>query len=1031
MTTRPTRRLVSLPATLGALAALAIAHAPRTAQAQVPPGLACGSGANPLCVARVSDTIEFEAPFSQITVDPAAGSFVMTGDVTLRSPGGDLPLVESEIAFLPSNTIETFDFEVYGYVMAPLPALPLFEGAEIRYEPRAAIGVVSRATLQEMFAADPLPLAENFVTDANGQVQLDANGQPVLREPGYVVFHYESSPQLELPLDQLLAGAVGLTAGDTNPFRFDLPSRSLTFVVDPADPYFFYSSDRSAKLERKDENGNPIEESPIVVDPELLALQDSTAAALDDLIANGQLDPAAERRIRSARERVYRLDAAQLTGLTNDALASYTGTPAPETVAALTDVRAASADLDRRRHFRPLAQDGSDPGLTVDAMDYAVPALVLDNRPLDRNPDALRDVDVQLRRLQDRTAAGLDAMLDANAFADADRALFEQARADVYRLDAAQLAGVSNEMLATYANTVDPATVDRIVVAMDDSSALHRDRTGRDPSPEDADFRTPRVQDSTSPDDSNNNDWSTLAELTELGFSWNGGIPFAPDTTWGLPSGAGEFKGHLYLKAEVPIHPGIVLNGPSVWSIDASGFEVGGNGNVDVDISAGPLGFGFALGHASAGVALVADGPEAYFSGEYAPDLSWLPKEVPFTPANAGRLAGFVSAAHPENTRLMAEGSYGYDTAGLSALVGVQLDDIVLAQASMSISPTGVFVQGSSSASIHPSLATGAALDVRTLVSIANPASSYLQMTGAMEIAGVGISPAILHAGAQGLLVNGAFTTPLSTIALTGEVTNAGPSLTGAAQIVIPLGAITQAAADAADEVASARADVARASVALADMRAIVQAERDRDARNLALAQQGVDIAQSAVDSLNAQIASYYRSISSYNKAISSKYAWYQRQAWYNKTWAWADYAATRSYYTARIAAAYTAIAGLEAAKWTATQALTAAQYTLSGVQAGMALFPIDADPRVAGLIVGLETAEFTLAQTEAVLGAVPQVNADIVGTIDVTLDTAGIRGTLNATANGLQLTSGRVTFGASPEACISLATVGEVCAPF
>ena len=125
------------------------------------------------------------------------------------------------------------------------------------------------------------------------------------------------------------------------------------------------------------------------------------------------------------------------------------------------------------------------------------------------------------------------------------------------------------------------------------------------------------------------------------------------------------------------------------------------------------------------------------------------------------------------------------------------------------------------------------------------------------------------------------------------------------------------------------------------------------------------------------------------------------------------------------------AIGALKASKVVADGALSAANFTLRTIQDGMDLFPIDLDPRVATLIASLETAKFTLTQLEAALDAVPVVDADIVGQIDVTLDTAGIRGTLQATANGQKLTSGRVVFGATPQACISLAGVGEICAPF
>jgi len=199
----------------------------------------------------------------------------------------------------------------------------------------------------------------------------------------------------------------------------------------------------------------------------------------------------------------------------------------------------------------------------------------------------------------------------------------------------------------------------------------------------------------------------------------------------------------------------------------------------------------------------------------------------------------------------------------------------------------------------------------------------------------------------------------------------------------------------------------------------------------LSVAQSAVNSAKSAVSSLDSKIAANYRNIRSWNSQICSMYRWYKRQKWYKKSWAWGVYAGYKAYRKGRIAAANVAIAALKASKVIATGALNVAIGTLQGIQAGMDLFPIDADPRVATLIVGLDTSEFFLRQAEVVLGAIPVVDADLAGNIDVTLNASGMRGQMVATLGNQTLSSGRVTFGAEPRACISLVASGEVCAAF
>ena len=127
-------------------------------------------------------------------------------------------------------------FELYGTAQAPFPALPLFKDATFKSQPLAAVGLVSRDTLKSLLedeqAGYTLPLAEN---------PKDELGDPDdLVEPAYLFFHFESGLALDLPLGKWLQ----LNQDEDDPFDFSVPGdKSATFILDPAEPYFFLSPD--------------------------------------------------------------------------------------------------------------------------------------------------------------------------------------------------------------------------------------------------------------------------------------------------------------------------------------------------------------------------------------------------------------------------------------------------------------------------------------------------------------------------------------------------------------------------------------------------------------------------------------------------------------------------------------------------------------------------------------------------------------------------------------------------------------------
>jgi hypothetical protein len=142
----------------------------------------------------------------------------------------------------------------------------------------------------------------------------------------------------------------------------------------------------------------------------------------------------------------------------------------------------------------------------------------------------------------------------------------------------------------------------------------------------------------------------------------------------------------------------------------------------------------------------------------------------------------------------------------------------------------------------------------------------------------------------------------------------------------------------------------------------------------------------------------------------------------------YAGYSAAKS---AQIAYHSSAVGGLYAAKATALAGLEVAKQTLKGLELAAVTVPIDADPRVAALLVSLETARLALKAAELALPELPHIDADFQGLVSLGLDIKGMRGNVSANLDGLSLAQGEVVFGAKPKACIDIASLGAVCAPF
>lgn len=535
------------------------------------------------------------------------------------------------------------------------------------------------------------------------------------------------------------------------------------------------------------------------------------------------------------------------------------------------------------------------------------------------------------------------------------------------------------------------------------------------------------------------------AQASGFGFSLNGLIPFEAENTFGLPSAGASFLAHLVVDAEIPL-PEIPLTidgsvyyrlpvDPATGHVDP-GLTIGGNGDLLVSFPfMEVLDLSLHVASASVYLSLGEDGTRGFFSGDLPDPLELIPIRLPFAPSHRMQVAGSFGDRLEDNY-IQAEGEL---TVSLGRLGPVALPDLGMATASLRISPEGFFASGVANLSFHPLVGLDGGLDVRVEVPAAAPQASRATLAGALSIAGIALgSQARAEVDATGARIDGSFRTPLSLVTLRGELTESDARLAGTTRVSIPLDGMRRALEDARRALASAQARVATLDREIANTRATVQAERQRDLERLRAAREGLRAAQSRVAALDGDIAWHNGMIAHYQREINAKWHWANSQPWYNQIWAWPAYGAFAAERGGRIAyhwAMVQAASGARAIAWGVLEgaARTVAQ-TENAVRAVQSL-PVDADPRVATLIGARVLAGQTLAGAQLALPPIAGLPDRADAQVNLTLSRAGISGQTRADlcyqGQCQRVANGRVTFGARPQACIALPLLPEACAAF
>ena len=287
-----------------------------------------------------------------------------------------------------------------------------------------------------------------------------------------------------------------------------------------------------------------------------------------------------------------------------------------------------------------------------------------------------------------------------------------------------------------------------------------------------------------------------------IGMSWQGLIPFTPANTWGVEQQAKPFNGHLWLEGGISLGPKIPLSisgntvidvdpnddGKSVFVDPAGGIQLGAN--ADLAVSPGykklPITLDIPVASATVVAKLTDQEQWAYFSGKIAPDKTGLPPVIPVSFDQSVQVAGYLNS-DIEQSFLKAEGSYKINASSIEAWTGINLSDLGVAQADLTIDKNGVLVTGTATTSFAPVVGLNGNAAVEAFFG-GTPTNWYVTMDGQLAVKGIDLS-ANAHAklDSTGMFVSGKFQTPLSLVDMSGNITKNGVDIQGKAQVSIPI----------------------------------------------------------------------------------------------------------------------------------------------------------------------------------------------------------------------------------------------------
>jgi hypothetical protein len=286
-----------------------------------------------------------------------------------------------------------------------------------------------------------------------------------------------------------------------------------------------------------------------------------------------------------------------------------------------------------------------------------------------------------------------------------------------------------------------------------------------------------------------------------IGFSIGGHLEFEPENTWGIDDRAASFEGHFWVGGQVNLNAvelPLAVAGNTVYDFDpnddgtslfedpADGFQFGSNAELDMSIDAKLIAFEIPIAGATVVGRVGESGGSAYYSGVIRAGNGWMPEEVPLKNTQELEIAGHASS-HAEESYFHAEGDATFDAGKLGEWTGLDLDDLAVARASLDVDKDGVLVQGTVGARFSPFVDLSGDASAEAFFN-GDPDEWYLLLDGRLEVASVDLG-ADAHArlDKDGMFVEGVVTTPISRIDVSGSITGHDVDLRGHAEATIPI----------------------------------------------------------------------------------------------------------------------------------------------------------------------------------------------------------------------------------------------------
>ena len=526
-----------------------------------------------------------------------------------------------------------------------------------------------------------------------------------------------------------------------------------------------------------------------------------------------------------------------------------------------------------------------------------------------------------------------------------------------------------------------------------------------------------------------------------IGFSLGGHIP-APATANGEP-----FTGHVVVDGIVPLYAAMELDGSVVVAVGPNGARTAGWGDVLATVPLIDSLVDITIPLAEAAVEIQAEGTRigvAYDGviGGNDPTYELPLLGIPITIPSSGEVKwdarfGFIAEADgtwsiDPTSFAEVSGNFGLGLGRFGELIGVPLDDALTQEAFMRIDSTGVVMQGSMDAQIHPSLSTGGAVEIDVFVSAADWTQSHLYFDADVDVLGHQLAAASVSLDNAGLFVNGSLDLGALEVEMGGAIDATGVDLSGRTAVELDLSGLADASRNASAALDDAIAAVESLDREIDAARAEARQNRlERDAGFVA-ARAALDNAIDGLDVIDDNVATNSRRIRELERKIADEQRWYDGLSGVEAAWEWTGHAARLTGWRTEIAALHTAnVTQRDIYRPAAVFTLEQAQNALQVIQDGLNALPVDTNPKVAALIISRETALVTLKLVQDGVELF-EIEGSLRGELVVSIGTAGLSGSIEAEACGsngcITLGAGRLVIGAQPELCVEFPGIGEQC---